>query len=80
MSQDKDTNYNIPVFIAQPEKIDNLYNTFLNDKKDKLYELKDISVTKMYDYEVFTNYNKNYGLLIFFFIIIILIFYIIYKK
>ena len=42
MSQDKDTDFNIPVFIAQPEKIDNLYNTFLKKKSDKLYKLKDI--------------------------------------
>jgi len=66
MSQDKDTDFDIPVFIAQPEKVDNLYDTILNNKSDKLYKLKDISVTKMYEYEVFTNSNKNYGLLILF--------------
>jgi hypothetical protein len=75
MSQDKDTDFNIPVFIAQPEKIDNLYNTFLKKKSDKLYKLKDISVTKMYEYEAYRNYNANYGLLILFLIIIFIIIY-----
>jgi len=75
MSQDKDTDFDIPVFIAQPEKVDNLYDTILNNKSDKLYKLKDISVTKMYEYEVFTNSNKNYGLLILFLIIIFILIY-----
>ena len=73
MSQDKDTDFNVPVFISQPEKIDYLYNTFLKNKSDKLYKLQDISVTKMYEYEVFSNSNKNYGLLILFLIIIFIV-------
>ena len=80
MSQDKDTDYDIHVFIDQPEKIDNLYNNFLDDKSSKLYKLEDISVTKMYSYEVFTNYNKKCGLLILVLIIILFILYVIYKK
>lgn len=75
MSQDKDTNFNVPIFIAQPAKIDNLYEKSLEEKSNKLYKLKDISVTKMYEYEVFTNYNKKYGLLILFLIIISILIY-----
>jgi len=75
MSQDKDTDFDVPVFIDQPKKIDNLYNALMEKKDDKLYKLENISVVKMYEYEVFTNYSKNYGLLIMFLIIIFIIIY-----
>jgi len=75
MSQDKNTDFDVPVFIDQPKKIDNLYNALMEKKDDKLYKLENISVVKMYEYEVFTNYSKNYGLLIMFLIIIFIIIY-----
>jgi hypothetical protein len=77
---DKDTNFDVPVFISQPEKIKE--NDVVNDN---LYKLKNISVIKMYEYEVFSNYeniyisdyelNLRYLILILFFMTLIFLFF-----
>ena len=51
----KDTDFDIPIFISQPEKIKE--NDVVNDN---LHKLKNISVIKMYEYEVFSNYKNIY--------------------
>lgn len=77
---DKDTDFDVPVFISQPEKIEK--NDIVDDN---LYKLKDISVIKMYEYEVFSNnsdifisdyeLNLRYLILILFFSILIFLFF-----
>jgi hypothetical protein len=77
---DKDTDFNVPVFISQPEKIKE--NDIVNDN---FHKLKNISVIKMYEYEVFSNQsdiftsdyelNLRYLILILFFTTLIFLFF-----
>jgi hypothetical protein len=76
----KDTDFDVPVFIAQPQKIKQ--NDIINDNFNKL---KNISVIKMYQYEVFSNQsdiftsdyelNLRYLILILFFSTLIFLFF-----
>ena len=77
----KDTDFDVPVFIAQPQKIKQ--NDIINDN---FHKLNNISVIKMYEYEVFSNYediytshyelNLRYLILILFFSTLIFLFFL----